>query len=372
MKRPTLVLLCLSLAGVLSADDVINDDLAVLGSLTLGFDATPGQSFGFDTLILNENNLRILFRDTSGAASFPSTDWRLVCNDANDGGANYFVIENATAGRQLLRLDASARTNAVFANATGVGLGTDAPQTDLHIASGNMPTIRLDQDGTGGIIRQSWELGGNERSFSLKNVTAATTPLVVDDMGHLGLGTATPAVDLHLVNGGAPAIRFERDAAGTAQSWELVGDDASFRLQNITLGGPADLTVDPMGNLNVRGNVTALNIMVPSDRNLKHAIEPVTGALVLARIRELPVSTWAFREDAQGIRHLGPMAQDFHAAFGLGVDDRHVSPLDLAGVAVAGVQELEEQLRQKDARIDELQERLDVLEALVQDLAARE
>ena len=83
-------------------DQVFNDDVVVVGSICVGQDCVNGENFGFDTGRYKENNLRIHFDDTSSSASFPSNDWRISINDSSNGGANYFAIEDATAGRLLL------------------------------------------------------------------------------------------------------------------------------------------------------------------------------------------------------------------------------------------------------------------------------
>lgn len=65
---------------------------------------------------------------------------------------------------------------------------------------------------------------------------------------------------------------------------------------------------------------------------------PVDPHEVLRRVARLPIETWSYR--GESVRHLGPMAQDFAAAFGLGADDRHIHALDAAGVALAAIQGL--------------------------------
>jgi hypothetical protein len=77
----------------LRADQVIADDLIVQGSLCVGFDCANNENFGFDTIRLKENNLRIKFEDTS-AGSFPSNDWQLTANDSASGGQNRFSIDD--------------------------------------------------------------------------------------------------------------------------------------------------------------------------------------------------------------------------------------------------------------------------------------
>ena len=67
------------------------------------------------------------------------------------------------------------------------------------------------------------------------------------------------------------------------------------------------------------------------------------------------------------------MAQEFYGAFGLGTDERHISPMDAAGVALAAIQELmrekDTQIAERDARIDQLEKRLSVLEQRLDSLA---
>ena len=59
-----------------------------------------------------------------------------------------------------------------------------------------------------------------------------------------------------------------------------------------------------------------------SDRALKYGARPVTSAEVLERLSRLPISSWTYNNEPPGVRHIGPMAQDFNAAFGVGADPR--------------------------------------------------
>jgi hypothetical protein len=60
------------------------------------------------------------------------------------------------------------------------------------------------------------------------------------------------------------------------------------------------------------------------------------------KIRNLPVTRWSYRVDKDNIRHIGPMAQDFYAAFKLGDNDKAIGTVDADGVALAGIKALEE------------------------------
>jgi Chaperone of endosialidase len=79
---------------------------------------------------------------------------------------------------------------------------------------------------------------------------------------------------------------------------------------------------------------------VTSDRALKANFGSVDAADMLQRVRELPIATWNYTRDDPAVRHIGPMAQDFTALFGVGADDRHIHPLDGQGVALAAIQGL--------------------------------
>ena len=105
-----------------------------------------------------------------------------------------------------------------------------------------------------------------------------------------------------------------------------------------------------------------------SDRSFKENFQPVDTRLVLDKVAHLPVTEWNLKSQPALIRHLGPMAQDFKAAFGLGEDDRHISTSDVDGVALAAIQGLNQKLDEKDAEIQHLKQSLAELQQLVQTL----
>ena len=92
-----------------------------------------------------------------------------------------------------------------------------------------------------------------------------------------------------------------------------------------------------------------------SDRNLKRDIRPIDVDGVLRSLSQVPVSTWAYKAEPD-VRHLGPMAQDFHAAFGLGASDRSYDPIDAHGVAFAAIQALYQRVVEQQKRIDALEQ----------------
>ena len=91
---------------------------------------------------------------------------------------------------------------------------------------------------------------------------------------------------------------------------------------------------------------------------------------ILARVAALPVTHWSYRNEP-GVRRIGPVAQDFHAAFGLGSDDKTIATGDETGVALAAIQGLHQLVQEKDARIDALEQTIEELKAAVSALTAR-
>jgi hypothetical protein len=129
-------------------------------------------------------------------------------------------------------------------------------------------------------------------------------------------------------------------------------DSDDRNLPNLTLG-------DPFGAAN--GILWCGTVNQSSDRNRKMDIVPVDGKAVVENVSHIPISTWKFKDDPN-VLHLGPMAQDFYAAFHLGRDDKHIATVDEGGVALAAIQGLHQILKEKDSEIQDLKRRLDILE----------
>ena len=101
------------------------------------------------------------------------------------------------------------------------------------------------------------------------------------------------------------------------------------------------------------------------DRALKENFTPVEPEQVLNRLAKMPVQTWNYKSQDRSVRHIGPTAQDFASAFNVGEDDKHISSVDADGVALAAVQALYRKVREKDAKIADLQRQIDELRSIV-------
>ena len=212
-------------------DIVHNDDVIIDGSLCVGNDCYSGLAFGFDTIVLMENNLRIFFDDTSTIQNYPRNDWRIICNDSTDSGGNYFAVEDATEVSNILVLEAGAPDNSLYVDSHGdVGINTSTPYYELHIVDGDSPCVRLDQDGSYGWTPQKWDLCGNESNFFIRDAThasklpfriepeAPTDSIFIKSNGYVGIGTGSPAYPLELETTGIDAVfAIERISGATGR-----------------------------------------------------------------------------------------------------------------------------------------------------------
>lgn len=317
-----------------TADQVIADDLIVQGSICTGLDCVNNEVFDFDTFRLKENNLRINFNDTS-VGSFPTRNWQIRANSSSSGGGDFLGI---------------------------VDQGPDG----------------VSESGT--IV------------FSIDSGAPANA-LRVSSAGRLGIRTATPVLDLHIRSGNTPALRLEQDGSSgfTSHSWDIIGNEVSFAVRDVTSGSQLPFRIFP-GAPSSSVKITADGVSFLSSRDAKEGFEPIDPDAILERLAELPLTEWSYK-GGSGARHMGPVAEDFHAAFPLGGDDRSINPLDVAGVALAGIQSLHSEverladqtsathdllaereqeiaLLKEDRRL--LEERLETLETVVRELLGRE
>jgi hypothetical protein len=92
-----------------------------------------------------------------------------------------------------------------------------------------------------------------------------------------------------------------------------------------------------------------------SDRAAKHNFKDIDGKEVLTRLASIPLQSWSYKSEDPSIRHIGPVAQDFHAAFGLGESKLHISTIDADGIALAAIQGVYALLQEKEERMQRLE-----------------
>ena len=402
--------------GTNARDQVIADDLIVIGSECVGVDCSNGINFGFSTLILKENNLRLKFEDTSNSASFPTTDWTLEANASTNGGSNHFAILDDTNGKRPFQIEANAPNYSLFVKSSGnVGIGTDAPVVELHVKDGDSPTLRLEQDGSSGFTPQTWDVAGNEANFFVRDVTngsklsfkikpgAPDNSLFVAADGDVGMGTASPQSALHVDNGNSETrliLEFDDQSAGSGGYAESVfresgADKWSFGAASTTDGGRfyifdysntrQVLTIDTDGDvglgtssnpqadldINSGGMFSRINAgdatITTSSRRFKTNINRLEVEDILDKIANVPVTTYDWKAEylREGeeprLHNIGLIAEDFHTIFANGPETQ-ISTREVQMALWLAAQKLhendnefEEQLQEKEQRIAELE-----------------
>jgi hypothetical protein len=298
-----------------------------------------------------------------------------------NGAWQTVTFNDAQLPADVALLDAASQTFTGQINFidNNVGIGTNNPAATLEVNG----TAQIDGAANlyGGIYMNSAN-GFHQSSLG---------PFYVDASGDLG-GRFTVTTNGSVgINNSSP--NYLLDVNGNIG---LEGTHLIYNSVNAVIDwGSGDLYFrrdTTQGNINTYVNLMILNsagdlsitgtLSQGSDRNSKQDFAPVNPQDVLAKVASLPIEQWQYKADP-GVRHLGPMSQDFHAAFGLnGADDRRIATVDEEGVALAAIQglnqKLEAETKEKDAEIqtlkqqnDSLAARLNELEAAVRQLAAR-
>ena len=176
------------------------------------------------------------------------------------------------------------------------------------------------------------------------SLTATTGVLTI---GAAVTGTTTDTISLTSTGSNNIALGYGAgdNLSGGSSNIDIgnQGSNADNNLIRIGTGQTATYLV---------GTVYANGVSLTSDRNAKENFEPVDSQAVLAKVAALPVTEWNYK-DSKSAQHLGPVAQDFQAAFGLnGGDDTHISVVDEGGVALAAIQGLNDKLEARSEKVE--------------------
>ena len=294
---------------------------------------------------------------------------------ASGAGAAYlFSTETFTDGLVADAVRARSVTTASLedgavtaAKISGVLFPSQIPGLDAStIVSGTLNTNRIPN------LDASKITSGSLADARLStNVAFRNTPQTLKRLTVSGAGAFDSA--------NAAAIILDNTTAVTGRRWEWHAldngkmqladfDAAATRLVVDTAGNVGIGTASPNAPLQVIGEVRATVFTPTSDRHAKENFAPVNPAEVLQKVAALPITEWSYKTIA-GARHVGPMAQDFHAAFGLGSDDKGISTVDADGVALAAIQGLNQKLELTQRENAALKERVERLEKLLRKLA---
>jgi hypothetical protein len=233
----------------------------------------------------------------------------------------------------------------------------------------------------GGLGMASWAGGRNgiasgDFSFAFGDASSATGYGAVAlgaFNGACGSGSIALGIDAHTSD--APTL--DEPCGGSGASNAFVFSDGSAP----TIAGASQFAARATGgfyfytdvNL-LMGNKCELTATsggwaCSSDRALKERFVPLDGEEVLRKLAAMPVDTWSFIAQP-GIRHAGPVAQDFRAAFGLGTDDTTIGYTDINGINMRAIQALDVRTRELADTWQRLQDALQAIDAQATDIAA--
>ncbi len=337
------------------------------------------------------NNVKRLFRNNAGL----STRGRFEI--LNNAGTSRFLVDEqglrllATNGATLLNISGTdgAFQSPVIFNNTVTHNSNVSINNVLSFGSSTRQMINLFESNYGIGVQNNtlyfraglndgqhgfaWYVGGTHNNTAqvpgaggaaLMTLNGQKLEARVSARITSGGGFFDPQLSLVQANAPFDFARLRMQAGGPAWDIALSPDSpSSMRFWN---GSADNFVLHENGNATLRGTLTQ-----NSDRHVKERLEPVNARDVLAKVSSLSISTWSYTNSA-GTRHLGPMAQDFRAAFGLGETDRGIASVDADGVALAAIQGLNQkvedlsgELKRRETENAELKLRLEKLEQLM-------
>lgn len=209
----------------------------------------------------------------------------------------------------------------------------------------------------------------------------------------IGIGSGTPGAALHInpqsdpnsafiigvnpYDGGYTALGIGLSSLSGGYSWiqgvKHSGTTWGDVILNPNSGNVGIGKNNPTTKLDIAGEATMTACNITSDRNAKEEFKPVDAQAVLNKVAQLPITEWRYKTQVDA-RHIGPMAQDFREAFGLGRDDKHITSVDADGVALAAIQglnqKLESTLAEKNQELEAVRNQVAELRELVDRLTS--
>lgn len=357
----------------------------------IGTSALAGNADGDENVAIGASSM---LQNTAGSRNTAIGTFTLedMASGTANTGVGYQALRRSSSGASNVAVGSQALltdTGGVANVALGAGALSGVDGGDLNIAVGAGAGAGL-QSGDDNIYVGS-DVGSAVESGQIRIGSEGThtdTFLVGDTStdGTLGVGTRTPDRDLTIddVDGGGGAglnlkatgrelLFAVNQSTGGIISMET-DNDLDFR----TDGAIGRLRIKADGKIGIGdttpshpldvgtangAHVTAGGVWTNgSSRAFKEAFVPVDAEDVLAKVKALPIQRWRYKGD-RDIQHMGPMAEEFHASFGLGSDARYIGTVDADGVALAAIQALTSLAEQQRAELDMLRDRVADLEA---------
>ena len=340
-----------------------------------------------------------------GVWTGPAVDgWSLTGNAGTDptthflGTTDNVALEIRVNNQRALRIEPASDTagdfspnliggyqgNSVTSDQIGSTIGGGGRIAAANLVTASFATIGGGENNTAS-GRAATVGGGNGKiaSGDLATVAGGSNNRAGEKFATVGGGIANEASGAHaVVPGGlgntaagdysfAAGRRAKIDAAydgaflfADSQDFDFPSADANEFAVRATGGVRFILGIDNNGAPTWTCSVAnGRSWSCSSDRNLKENLVAVDGRQVLERLTQVPVFTWNAKGQDPTVRHMGPMAQDFYAAFKLSADDTQIGTMDVDGVTLAAIRGLYQTVQQQQAQIGALQQQNADLEA---------
>ncbi len=330
-----------------------------------------GVAFGYNT---NADVYSIAFGDESSAVTYGT-----AFGFANQAGHAGYAPATAMGALSVASGDYAAAigysNKASGKAATAMSVDTEA-SGDYSTALGDEGTAAGNSSTAAGYFAvangdYAVALGGNENMASGKMSTAIGNSTVAAGEGSVAMGYNTNASGKYAVAMGYDTtasspntVAMGYNVVAGAASTFVYGDGSAQTVSGTTgrfavraSGGFKFLTSNGTSGVSLAANSGSWASL--SDRNAKDSATPIDARVVLARVAALPLSTWHYKTQDERFRHMGPMAQDFHEAFGLGESDSAIATVDADGVALAAIQGLAARVQDEASTLRSLHEQMD-------------
>ena len=296
-----------------------------------------------------------------------------------------FAVSSGGASLFRVNVDAGAKFGGTYdGDASGTGIPTEGAGTRM------MWYPRKGAFRAGGISGTQWDAanigsysvaigqdvrasGDNSTAFGIRTTAAQVSSFAAGE-DNTASGAASVALGYHahtnarqgsFVFADRSTVDTLRAGVNHSANWRVTGGFRIFTSSNLQQGvviqSGAVASVFCSGQTNAVISTSTCGYLSTggvwtnnSDVRRKRDFRAVNGEDVLTRLRGIPMTTWRYDVEDGSRRHLGPMAQDFHRAFGLGNDSTSIGTVDADGVALTGVQALDRRTLSQQAQIDAL------------------
>jgi len=294
----------------------------------------------------------------------------VACTSSAAGGRGVYGVSSSTTGNGVY-----GEANATSGTAYGVyGIANSTNTSGIGVnGSGSLYGVQGTSIGSGAGVKGSVSSSTAQAVYGVNSSSVNSSVGVRGDAGGRGvMGTSTAQTfgsssSGQIPSGGIYGSTSNNDGNAGYFAGRVVIENRS----GVPTSGTDPFIVWCLNNgaagINNNAQMFANAFNLTSDKNKKENFTKIDSEQILGKVLDLDVSIWNYKGNPASMKQMGPMAQDFHAAFGLnGDNDTQINTGDAVGVLFAAVQgtnaKLSKQLAERDLRINDLEARLAKLE----------